>query len=45
MEKGEKFNRYNVLLVIMVAIFSTIIVKLYYLQVLNGQYYKDKANC
>jgi penicillin-binding protein 2 len=43
MKKGTKFNRYNSLLIIMIAIFSVIIGKLYYLQVYNGQYYKDKA--
>ena len=43
MEKGKKFNRYNVLLIIMVAIFSAIGAKLYFLQVFNGQYYKEKA--
>ncbi len=43
MKKRKKFNRYNSLLIIMVAIFSTIVAKLYYLQVYNGQYYKDKA--
>ncbi|HEY8805066.1 MAG TPA: penicillin-binding transpeptidase domain-containing protein [Clostridium sp.] len=44
MEKGKKFNRYNVLVVIMLAIFSIIIASLYNLQVLNGQYYKNTAN-
>ncbi|MCB2292761.1 cell division protein FtsI [Clostridium algoriphilum] len=44
MEKEKKFSRYNVLVVIMIAIFLTIIGKLYYLQVLNGKYYKDTAN-
>jgi len=43
MEMGKKFNRHNALLVIMVIIFLIIGVKLFYLQVLNGQYYKDKA--
>ncbi len=43
MGKGKKFNRYNSLLIIMVAIFSVIIAKLYYLQVYNGEFYKDKA--
>ena len=43
MEKGKKFNRNNVLIVIMVAIFSTIGVKLYFLQVINGEYYKDES--
>nr|MBK5235138.1 cell division protein FtsI [Clostridium sp.] len=46
MEKEKKFNRYNVLFVIMIAMFSIIIGKLYDIQVLNRQYYKDmvKAN-
>ena len=43
MEKRKKINRHNVLFVIMLAIFSIIIAKLYYLQVSNGQYYKDTA--
>ncbi|MBU3114077.1 peptidoglycan D,D-transpeptidase FtsI family protein [Clostridium lacusfryxellense] len=43
MKKRKKFNRYNVLLIIMVVIFSVIGVKLYYLQVFNGEYYKNKA--
>ncbi|MFT5874498.1 MAG: penicillin-binding protein 2 [Clostridium sp.] len=41
MEKRKKINRYNVLFIIMLAMFSTIIAKLYDIQVLNGQYYKD----
>jgi len=44
MEKEKKFNRHNVLLIIMVAIFLIIGLRLYYLQVLNGQYYKNEAN-
>ena len=44
MEKEKKFTRYNALFVIMLALFSVIIVKLYYLQVLNGKYYKTAAN-
>jgi len=43
MKIGKKFNRYNVLFVIMLAIFSLIIAKLYYIQVISGQYYKDVA--
>jgi penicillin-binding protein 2 len=43
MEKGKKFNRYNALLIIMIAIFLAIGAKLYFLQIYNGQYYKDKA--
>ena len=43
MGKGKKFNRYNSLLIIMLAIFSAIIAKLYYLQVYNGDFYKAKA--
>ncbi|MGH4140264.1 peptidoglycan D,D-transpeptidase FtsI family protein [Clostridium sp.] len=43
MKKRKKFNRYNSLLIIMIAIFSAIVAKLYYLQIYNGQYYKDKA--
>jgi len=44
MEKKKKFNRCNVLFIIMIAIFLLIGTKLYYLQVVNGQYYRDKAN-
>jgi len=44
MEKAKKFNRFNVLLIIMVVIFSIIIAKLYYLQVLNGKKYRKMAN-
>jgi len=43
MAKGKIFNRYNVLLIIMIAIFLAIGAKLYYLQIFNGQYYKDEA--
>ena len=44
MQRQKKFSRQNVLITIMVAIFLTIGGKLYYLQVYNGQYYKDKVN-
>ena len=44
MEKKKKYTRYTAIIIIMVAIFSMIIVKLYYLQIINGQYYKDTAN-
>ncbi|MBU3179701.1 penicillin-binding transpeptidase domain-containing protein [Clostridium psychrophilum] len=44
MKKETKFTRYTVLLGIMLAIFLIIIVKLYYLQVINGKYYKATAN-
>jgi len=44
MGKEKKFNRSNVLYVIMLIIFTLIISKLYYLQVVKGQYYKDEAN-
>ena len=44
MKKEKKFSRYTVVFVIMVAIFSIIIIKLYYLQIINGQYYKNTAN-
>ena len=44
MGKEKKFNRHNTLIGIMVAIFLTIGIRLYSLQVSNGQYYKDKAN-
>ncbi|MGH4138244.1 peptidoglycan D,D-transpeptidase FtsI family protein [Clostridium sp.] len=43
MESEKKFNRYNVLYVIMAVVFSLIIAKLFTIQVLNGQYYKDLA--
>ncbi|MEK6264327.1 MAG: cell division protein FtsI, partial [Clostridium sp.] len=41
MKEEKKINRFNVLLVIMFAIFSLVISRLYYIQVLNGQYYKN----
>ena len=44
MEKKKKYTRYTAITVIMVAIFSMIFVKLYYLQIISGQYYKDTAN-
>ncbi|MCB2312124.1 cell division protein FtsI [Clostridium tagluense] len=43
MKKKKKFSRYNVLSIIMLVIFATIVSKLYYLQVYKGQYYKDQA--
>ena len=43
LKKGKKFNRFNILFVIMIAIFSIIIVRLYDIQVVHGQYYKDIA--
>ncbi|MGV8980498.1 peptidoglycan D,D-transpeptidase FtsI family protein [Clostridium sp.] len=42
-EEKKKFNRYNVLSVIMVVIFSVIVAKLYSIQVVDGKYYKDVA--
>ena len=44
MEKEKKFTRYTVIVILTIAIFSIIAAKLYYLQVLNGQYYKNEAN-
>jgi penicillin-binding protein 2 len=48
MEKKSKlkkmFNRYTVLLIIMLILFSALGGKLYYLQVTSGQYYSDTAN-
>jgi len=41
--RKKKFNRTNALLIIMAVIFLTIGAKLYFLQVFNGQYYKDLA--
>ncbi len=38
------FNRYSILVVIMVILFSILGVRLYDLQVSNGQYYSDTAN-
>ncbi|MDD3223814.1 MAG: penicillin-binding transpeptidase domain-containing protein [Clostridium sp.] len=38
------FNRYTVLVFIMIALFATIVWKLYSLQVSSGQYYSDTAN-
>ncbi|MBU3217987.1 cell division protein FtsI [Clostridium estertheticum] len=43
MKKNKKFNRYNILSIIMVAIFIAIGSKLYYLQVFKGDYYKAEA--
>ncbi|MBU3201937.1 cell division protein FtsI [Clostridium estertheticum] len=43
MEKKKKFNRYNILYIIMIAIFLAIGAKLYYLQVFKGDYYKAEA--
>ena len=43
MKKKKKFNRYNALIVIMVVMFTTIGVRLYYLQIFMGQYYKEAA--
>ena len=44
MKKEKKFSRYTVVFIVMVVIFSIIIIKLYYLQIINGQYYKNTAN-
>ena len=44
MKKEKKFSRYNVLFIIMIAIFLIIGTKLYSLQVINGQNYLDEAN-
>ena len=43
MGKRKKFDRYSAIIVLMIAIFSLIGAKLYYLQVISGQYYKDTA--
>lgn len=43
MKNGKKFNRYTDLVVLMIALFSIIGIKLYYLQVSNGQYYNNLA--
>ncbi|MBU3158525.1 cell division protein FtsI [Clostridium frigoris] len=43
MKKKKKFNRYNILSIIMLAMFLTIGSKLYYLQVFKGEYYKAEA--
>jgi penicillin-binding protein 2 len=44
MKKTNEFNRFNVFFVLMIAMFLGIAARLFYLQVLNGQYYKNKAN-
>jgi len=44
MKNEKKINRYNVLFVIAIIIFSIIIGELYYLQVVNGSYYRKLAN-
>ena len=43
MKKKRKFDRYNVLTVIMLVIFSTLILRLFYVQVLNYDNYKELA--
>ncbi|MBU3156667.1 peptidoglycan D,D-transpeptidase FtsI family protein [Clostridium estertheticum] len=43
MKKKKKFNRYNILSIIMLAMFLIIGAKLYYLQVFKGDYYKTQA--
>ncbi|MBU3177969.1 cell division protein FtsI [Clostridium estertheticum] len=43
MKKKKKFNRYNILSIIMLAIFIALGAKLYYLQVFKGDYYKAQA--
>ena len=43
MEKHKKFTRYTAVIILMIAILSIIGAKLFYLQVLKGQYYKDTA--
>ncbi|MCB2356759.1 peptidoglycan D,D-transpeptidase FtsI family protein [Clostridium estertheticum] len=43
MGKKKEFNRYNILYIIMLAIFLAIGAKLYYLQVFKGDYYKAEA--
>jgi len=43
MKKEKKFTRYTVLFVIMMIAFSVIIANLFYLQVINGKYYRRRA--
>ncbi|MBU3178863.1 cell division protein FtsI [Clostridium estertheticum] len=43
MGKKKEFNRYNILYIIMLAIFIALGAKLYYLQVFKGDYYKAEA--
>ena len=40
LKKEKKFNRYNVLVVIMIALFLIIGGRLYYLQAFKGKYYR-----
>ncbi|WPC42886.1 penicillin-binding transpeptidase domain-containing protein [Clostridium sp. JS66] len=43
-KKERKFTRYTALIVIMVIIFTAIAGKLFFLQILDGQSYSEKAN-
>ncbi|MBU3157410.1 peptidoglycan D,D-transpeptidase FtsI family protein [Clostridium estertheticum] len=43
MKKKKKFNKINSLFIIMLVIFLIISSKLYYMQIIKGQYYKDLA--
>jgi penicillin-binding protein 2 len=43
-KKERKFTRYTALIVIMIIIFTAIASKLFILQILNGETYKEKAN-
>ena len=38
------FNRYTALAIIMLVLFLVLVVRLYNLQVTNGQYYSDQSN-
>lgn len=44
MKINKKFNRYTGLIVIMAIFFSLIILRLFYLQVIKGEDYTDRAN-
>jgi len=42
--KKKKFDRYNALLIVMLAVFSVIIARLTTLQVIMGEEYAERAN-
>lgn len=44
MRKKKRFNRYIIFIVILVSVFTAIIYKLYYLQVVKGQDYSERVN-
>lgn len=44
MKKKKSFNRYNFMIVVMVLIFSAIVTRLIYIQIINHENYKEEAN-